>query len=226
MSGKKELNPVEPSSKTNLTKVRRETETQIRQILVQAAHKATARQEAARQALLQQAAGRRAFRLHQASLEATQITSAAYKEVLQEIIDEASQQLMTIREEPASGVFYRHLLQRLTEEAIVSLGSREIEETAMASGNLPQLLIDPRDEALMAEIAQELGLNVPIRPELDVWGGVVVRSGNGRLIIDNTLEARLEQAMPYLRQQLAAFFEAAIKAEAEETSASTVHHDE
>jgi len=42
---------------------------------------------------------------------------------------------------------------------------------------------------------------------LDCWGGLVAKSEDGRIVVINTLEERLERATPFLRRYLAAFFE-------------------
>jgi vacuolar-type H+-ATPase subunit E/Vma4 len=39
----------------------------------------------------------------------------------------------------------------------------------------------------------------------------VVTSGDGRIVVNNTLEARLERAIPFLRQELVVFIEEGLK---------------
>jgi vacuolar-type H+-ATPase subunit E/Vma4 len=53
---------------------------------------------------------------------------------------------------------------------------------------------------------------------LNTWGGLIAASADGRVVVINTLEARLEQALPFLRRHLAAYFEEEKAAVVEYTS--------
>jgi vacuolar-type H+-ATPase subunit E/Vma4 len=53
----------------------------------------------------------------------------------------------------------------------------------------------------------DLGLTLPINYNLDCWGGLIAQSEDGRVVVINTLETRLERAIPYLRRYLAALYE-------------------
>jgi vacuolar-type H+-ATPase subunit E/Vma4 len=57
----------------------------------------------------------------------------------------------------------------------------------------------------------ELDLDLQVVSSLQGWGGVVVTSGDGRIVVNNTLESRLERATPFLRQDLMAFIEEGLK---------------
>jgi vacuolar-type H+-ATPase subunit E/Vma4 len=94
-------------------------------------------------------------------------------------------------------------LRRLNEEAIRVLGDEAVGTGASQSW----LETDPRDEALLRRILHDLGREAAVKPSLDGWGGLIARSGDGRIVAINTLEARLERATPFLRRDLAAFFE-------------------
>jgi len=120
-----------------------------------------------------------------------------------------------LRAEPG----YPLILRRLVEEAIHALGPLPAGRSASSPPSAPQHLsdggeedlpaleVDPRDEVLLHHILDDLGLDLSIMPTLRCWGGVVARSGDGRVVVTNTLEARLERATPFLCRDLAAFFE-------------------
>ena len=107
----------------------------------------------------------------------------------------------------------RELLERLYREAVDALretlaGVRQREDwperfaalVREARARLPEASlarVDPRDRALLEGL--ELGLAAD--DELESWGGVVLVAG--RRTLDNTLERRVAQAEPLLRQQLA-----------------------
>ena len=97
---------------------------------------------------------------------------------------------------------YADVLRRLAQETLAELG------ISPEDGGSACLEIDPRDRALMESILVEMKLHLPVRDNLDCWGGLVARSEDGRVEVINTLEARLERATPYLRRYLAALFEA------------------
>jgi vacuolar-type H+-ATPase subunit E/Vma4 len=50
-------------------------------------------------------------------------------------------------------------------------------------------------------------LELPVSCELNCWGGLTAKSEDGRVVVINTLESRLERATAFLRRHLAALFE-------------------
>jgi vacuolar-type H+-ATPase subunit E/Vma4 len=91
------------------------------------------------------------------------------------------------------------VLRRLTQEAVAELASGGTEKI--------ELVADPRDETLLQNINQELNLDLPVSHELNCWGGLVAKSEDGRVVVVNTFESRLERATVYLRHHLASLFE-------------------
>ena len=72
----------------------------------------------------------------------------------------------------------------------------------------PRLEADARDAALLDPLLSALGRAVTLDPGRRCWGGVRATSADGRVAVDNTLESRLERAMPSLRLHLATVFDA------------------
>jgi len=66
---------------------------------------------------------------------------------------------------------------------------------------------DPQDRDLIEATIAKTGLDLKVDYVLDSWGGVIVQSHDQRVVVVNTLEARLERALPYLRRYLSAHFE-------------------
>ncbi len=190
---------IEASGEAEVVSLRTEAEARARQILAQAEREAAARREAARRTALLPVPGERARLLHHAKLEALRAIGEVRDRLVETALTETRQRLAGLRADP----HYPVSLRRLTEEAIRVLG-----DEALGTGASPSWLeADPRDEALLRCILRDLGLEVAVRPSLDGWGGLVARSGDGRIVATNTLEARLERATPFLRRDLAAFFE-------------------
>jgi vacuolar-type H+-ATPase subunit E/Vma4 len=54
-----------------------------------------------------------------------------------------------------------------------------------------------------------MGLELLVSYELNCQGGLVARSADSRVVAINTLDSRLERAIPYLRRVVTTLFEAA-----------------
>jgi len=193
------LAAIEASGEAEVVSLRAEAEARARQTLARAEREASARRESARRTALLPVPGERARLLHHAKLEALRAIGEVRDRLVETALAETRQRLAGLRADPD----YPLSLRRLTEEAIRVLG-----DEAVGTGASPSWLeTDPRDEALLRRILHDLGQEAAVKPSLDGWGGLVARSGDGRIVAINTLEARLERATPFLRRDLAAFFE-------------------
>jgi len=138
----------------------------------------------------------RARILHRARLDALHILGEVRENLVDTAVARTRERLASLRADP----WYPEVLHTLTEEAL--------EKLAVSEGNAqPKMQADPRDMALLQSILHSLKLNIPVRYDLNSWGGLIVASTDGRVVVINTLEARLEQAMSFLRRHLAAYFE-------------------
>lgn len=191
------LAAIEAIGEAEVAQLRSETETRVRQIVAEAEHAAlTRRQDAFREAM-RPVAGEQARRLHHAKLEALCAVGEVRDRLVENALAQTRDRLAAVRHEPA----YPLILHRMTDEVIGVLGDESAQDSRC------QLEIDPRDEALLRHTVSELRLELGIASSLDCWGGLVARSGDGRIVATNTVEARLERALPFLRRELAAIFE-------------------
>lgn len=190
------LAAIEASGENEAAHLRGKAESRAQHILAEAERKASAVREEARRTAFLPASGECARRLHQAKLEALRLVGEVRTWLVETVLAETQQRLARLRAEPD----YPLILRRLVVEALSALGDEE--------RNSSQVLLeaDPRDEVLLRRILDELDLDLPIVLSLVCWGGVVARSGDGRIVATNTLEARLERATPFLRRDLAAVF--------------------
>ncbi|OFW71334.1 MAG: hypothetical protein A2Y55_05530 [Actinobacteria bacterium RBG_16_68_12] len=117
-----------------------------------------------------------------ARLDSGRMLREACEQSLQEALAGLRARLASFRDEEA----YPKVLGTLLREA------REALPVAA------RVLVDPRD----AELARRLADGLALEPVLEVWGGVVLESDDGRLV-RNTLEERLTNAEPALRVELA-----------------------
>jgi vacuolar-type H+-ATPase subunit E/Vma4 len=68
----------------------------------------------------------------------------------------------------------------------------------------PVIAVDPWDLALAHQALAGLDNDGQLEATLTTWGGVEVRTVDGRIIVRNTLESRLARAEPFLRALVAA----------------------
>ena len=144
----------------------------------------------------------RARILHQARLEALQIVGDAREALVDAALSWTKAYLAGMRSDAA----YPATLRRLAEEALAELGP--LEEAGGA-----WLEADPRDRELLEALILDLRLELAISYELNGWGGLIVKSEDGRVVVINSLETRLERAIPYLRRYLSALFDEATEDE-------------
>lgn len=191
------LKAIHDAGEAQIREVENRVQIQVHEVLADIQAEARRALEEARAAASTPAVGERARILHHARLEALRIVGDVRETLVDTALDQARGRLASIRLDTC----YPAVLRRLTEEAFDELGV-SIEEIGKT-----RVEADRRDRSLMERILFDLGLDLPVSYELDCWGGLIVRSEDGRVVIVNTLEARLERATPYLRRHLAALFE-------------------
>jgi V/A-type H+/Na+-transporting ATPase subunit E len=168
---------------------------QVNGILAQARAEARQIEEDACSEASAPAGGERARILHRARLEALRVVGDVREELVDTAITRARERLASIRGDHS----YSEVLRTLTEEALTELNSGE-------SGNA-KLMADPRDKVSLEIILDDLKLDLPVDYGLNCWGGLIAKSKDGRVVVINTFESRLEHAAAFLRSHLAAFFE-------------------
>lgn len=193
------LDAIRDSGNVQLRELETRADIQVRETLATAdadAHKA--REESFAKATAP--AGReRARILHQADLEGLRILGNVREDLVNATLDQTRGRLANSR----SQYCYPAVLRKLVEESLA-----ELDDSAEPNGQI-QLEADPRDQALLSRILSDLGMTLPVRYILNNWGGLIARSAEGQVVVVNTLEARLERAIPYLRRFLAAAYEEA-----------------
>ncbi len=191
------LAAIESTGEAELDALRREAESRARQTLEAAERKAAIVREEARRAALWPAASERARRLHQARLEALRTVDEVRTHLFEATLIETRRRLAELRADPD----YALILRRLLVEALETLGEVEQRNGCVI------VELDPRDAPHLYPILNDLCLNLQVTATLHSWGGVVVRSGDGRVVVNNTLESRLVRAIPFLHQDLLAILE-------------------
>lgn len=114
-----------------------------------------------------------------ATEEVKSAISIEKENLLKEAFLSAAENLKELRNTPG----YPDLFKRLLVEAQSEVRGKEF-----------VFHIDSRDNDLCREIIAELHLSAVIKPDLESAGGVVVSSSDERIVVQNTVESRLEKA--------------------------------
>jgi len=186
------LDAIQVSGRAQVREIKERAEAETHQVIAQAEAETQRIREEARRAASSGATNERGRILHRAKLEAIQIVGDAQEALVDEALNQIGQRLANLRATSA----YPAVLRALTEEALQAVPEFNTEEEA------GRLRADPRDRALLDDIRVDIGSKLGVTYSLHTWGGVIVESWDGRVVVENTLESRLRLATPYLRRYL------------------------
>ena len=108
-------------------------------------------------------------------------------ELYQQSIETARKSLSNIGERSD----YPQILKKLIQEAVAGFDSAA------------KVSVRPQDVPQIKKILEELKLKLEIVSHPGVSAGVIVSSKDGKLVRSNTLESRLDRALPHLSTQIA-----------------------
>jgi len=191
------LDVIRTSGEAKLREVETRADIQVREILANAEAEAQKAREEAYAKAAAPADRERARILHRAHLERLRMLGNVREELVTATLDQTRGRLATARNE----YFYPAVLRKLVEETLA-----EFDSPAQEEGQI-QLQVDPRDQAILSRILSDMGLTLPVHYDVTCWGGLTAQSKDGKIVVVNTLEARLERVLPYLRRFLAAGYE-------------------
>ncbi|MEW6084974.1 MAG: V-type ATP synthase subunit E [Chloroflexota bacterium] len=190
------LEQIREAGNAQVQEIERNAKTRVSEILAMAHSEAEEIESEARTRASTPANAERARIIHRAKSDALRLLGEVREDLVDAVIARTSERLASFRSDSS----YPKVLRALTEQALAQLAASE-------SAQDSQLQADPRDKDLLQKILAELRLNVPVRYELINWGGLIAKSQDERVVVINTLEARLERSLGYLRPQVAAYFE-------------------
>ncbi len=191
------LQAVTASGEEQVAQIEGQTCAQVEKILAGASQEAARVEAKAFDNAVAPAARERSRILHLAKLKVLHATGGLRESLVDTALEGAGSRLSGIRAQAA----YREALLSLTREALAEIKLSSGESQAVC------LEIDPRDRPVMDAILTELGLVLQVKASLECWGGLVASSEDGRVVVINTLEARLKRATPYLRRYSLGLFE-------------------
>lgn len=190
------LDTIRASGEAQVQEIEKNAQTEGKAILAQGRMEGQQIEEEASADSRMPAIPERARILHRARLDALYAVGSIREQLVDTAIAHTRERLASFRSDST----YPAILRRLTEESLAQLKTTNGEGKA-------QLLADPRDKALLEMILAELPLDVQVRYELNCWGGLIARGADGRVVVINTFESRLEHASSFLRHSLAVIFE-------------------
>jgi len=95
---------------------------------------------------------------------------------------------------------YKASMKRLLEEGVDAVASKDLVVSCTKKDS--EIL-----KAVAEEVANSRGVNIKVAEEpIESIGGVQVRSFDGIIFYDNTIEARMERLKPLLRKEIALLF--------------------
>lgn len=191
------LEAIYAAGEAEVCKIETQAQKEIEEILAQAEAEAQRLHKEGRSVVLARAAQERARIIYRARLKAMKIVGDVRQALVDAALEQTRERLAHIRADP----IYPAVLRYLIQEALVAL------EGSLDAAGGASLEADPRDRSLLESILPDLDLVVSVSYERTSWGGVVVKSQDGRIVVVNTLEARLERATPYLRRLMDALFQ-------------------
>lgn len=191
------LDHIQAAGEAQAAEVLQKAESEARSILAQAHQEADAIYQAAYQGAALQAEGECARLRNQALFEANCLLGKAREDFIAATIEKLRLRLEHLRGSDAYVQAMRcFLLEILSEDnGLYPLAERL------------QLQADPRDRDLLEALLREQQVEVKVDYSLQGWGGLKAFTEDRKVRIVNTLEARLDQATPYLRRELAQRYE-------------------
>ena len=190
------LEEIRARGNTDLLDIEKHTETRVDQILGQAREEARDIKREVCEDIIAPARDEGSRLINEAQLKALRIRDEARQAAIAETLERVRARLAEVRDGDAYADLMRGLLRDAVEDLRITVGEDED----------VHLQADERDERVVGEILEDYDQNVSASYDLEVWGGLVVRSRDGRVTVRNTLSSRLERAWPSLRRYLAAKF--------------------
>lgn len=191
------LEAISAAGDAQVGEIEARTRTQVYEILANARVEAEDIDEDGYNTAFAPAAKERARIIHRARLEAMHIEGEAREALVDMTLERTRGALAGLRTDRQ----YPEVLCQLLEEALAELSSSMEHEAKI------HLEADRRDRVLLESLLRHLAVDLEVSYTQECWGGLIARSEDGRVVVDNLLETRLERAIPFLRQYLAAWFE-------------------
>jgi V/A-type H+-transporting ATPase subunit E len=164
-----------------------EAETTAGRMVTEAEARSQQVRERHRQGIIPTLSAEEARIMNEARLEALKTVMQTREELIDRAFQAAQRQLSGLR----SQADYPVMLQRWIQEVVEELGE--------------DLVVDVGEEdvGLVRSLLEEMEARATIKSSLDSAGGLSATSGDGRILVVNTIDSRLENARQVLRREVA-----------------------
>lgn len=186
------LAAIDAAAAAEIAQIEQESAVAAQQIAAETATVVAERREQARLRGLAHLDDELALGRQQARLHAGRIYQQARVDLIARVLALVQTQLQGLRNDPDR---YRTLYNRLLHESLTIL-EREDGQIVIRA--------DPRDRSLLEETMD--GEHIPVvavQYDLETAGGTIISNVGDYVVVDNTLEARLERVLPRLQQEIA-----------------------
>lgn len=177
------LRALEAEATARFERIRQRAEREARTIREGAEERCRPLREEAFRRVQPTLAAERSRRLGKAAFAVRREVAGVQEEVLAGVFQEAMARLNGLRRLSC----YPAVFRSLAREALTGVRGRV------------RAVVAAEDLVLATETLRELGAEAEVEPGLSSAGGLRLEAGEGRIVIDNTVEARLAQAEHFLR---------------------------
>ncbi|MHC1579473.1 MAG: V-type ATP synthase subunit E [Candidatus Alkanophagales archaeon] len=133
-----------------------------------------------------------------ARLEARRKKWVAQEEMIREVMNRAVERIKEVKEKGFGGYGYDEILRNLIRVSAMSAGGGDLE---VVLSEEDARLISKED---LDEISKDVGASLTLSEErVKSIGGVIVRTKDGRIAVNNTFEKRLERLSDAIRDRVA-----------------------
>lgn len=128
----------------------------------------------------------------QGIMEALRLQAEARHKLIEAAMQEASEKMDKLY----SLESYPEILNRFAQEALTDLAP------SLLPGQKAVLRFDPKDKAVPLQDFKLEGHDCQVVYDLKTKGGCIAQSEDGKVVVYNTIEARIKNGLPQLRQQI------------------------
>ena len=178
------LDALGQEGKDDIKRVDSQAKAHENQIIEEARLEAKQIYESHKNAIEEQVKMERARVINQTNFKVKKEVVKTKEEIMNQVFDEALKQIKNLRDDKAS---YESIFGKLAAETIRSIPGK------------PVVSVDSADEELARKVFDRLELDCTLKSDINCLGGLSVRSEDGKIVLNNTVDSRIEKAKQLLK---------------------------
>ncbi|WP_456487307.1 V-type ATP synthase subunit E [Candidatus Alkanophaga liquidiphilum] len=192
------INRIREEGEKERERILNEARERARKIIEDARAEAESSKKRALEEEARRAEAEKLRRIQTARLEARRRRWLAQEELIKDAMDKAIGQIKIVKERGLGGHKYDDILKGLIKASAASAGGGDLE--VILSEDDARLI----SKSTLDEISKEIGAHLTLSEErAKSIGGVIVRTKDGKISVDNTFEKRLERLSASIRDKVA-----------------------